>query len=408
MITEPLWGCLMSHLKDECPGFCKFEWEKACIRKHKEPLLALIEERTGLSALLTPAQTKRLEVICATQKTCQCPGATCHRDLASHVPYWSEAQWRCLEKLSPADCRALCQQRLTCSRSRLADSATLGRISVAQLCKRSALCGCPSKSCEEHFTVLLAKYPDEDAGLRCAVEKLDCIGLCDNWGRGFQFHEACAEPRLAPLKRQGAHSKPYQRLLVRLLSEVNQPFSREYNRPGNYLYSSWLRAGEQTAKSEQTPDSRYVPTPQRAVDKMLEMAQIKPGDVLYDLGSGDGRIVITAAKRYGIRATGHEIDPRLVKLSQENAARAGVGHLATFQQADVFTLDLSGASVITLYLHPWLNEALKPQLRKLKPGSRIVAFKFGIKGAKPNQSWVFTTTPILRVIYQWVVPWQEE
>jgi ubiquinone/menaquinone biosynthesis C-methylase UbiE len=141
---------------------------------------------------------------------------------------------------------------------------------------------------------------------------------------------------------------------------------------------------------------------------MLEMAAIKPGDVLYDLGCGDGRIVITAAKKYGIKAVGFDIDPRRVQESIENVKKARVEHLVSIRQADVFTLDLSGASVVTLYLMPKLNVALMPQLRRLKPGSRILSYKFDMKGARPVRMYKDTFgTPALRVIYKWIVPWKE-
>jgi SAM-dependent methyltransferase len=156
-----------------------------------------------------------------------------------------------------------------------------------------------------------------------------------------------------------------------------------------------------------TPDVVFVPTPQKAVEKMLEMAKIKKGDVLYDLGCGDGRIVVTAAKKYGIRAFGFDINPQRIKESRENVRIAKVGHLVKIIHADIFTLDLSGANVITLYLLPQLNVKLMPQLRKLKRGSRIVSFDFDMVGAKPNQVYRDNFgTYHQRVIYKWIVPWQ--
>jgi SAM-dependent methyltransferase len=160
---------------------------------------------------------------------------------------------------------------------------------------------------------------------------------------------------------------------------------------------------------DRSPDVVFVPTPQLAVDKMLELANIQPGDVLYDLGCGDGRIVVTAAKKYGIKAVGFDIDPQRIKESQENVKKAGVEHLVTIKHADIFTLDLSPANVITLYLLPSLNVKLKPQLRKLKPGSRIVSFDFNMSGAKPAEVYKGNFgTNYQRVIYKWVVPWQEQ
>lgn len=132
-----------------------------------------------------------------------------------------------------------------------------------------------------------------------------------------------------------------------------------------------------------TPDVVYVPTPQPVVDKMLELAAVKSSDIVYDLGCGDGRIVVTAAKRYGVRAYGFDIDPARVAEAKENVARNGVGDLVTIEQKDIFTLDLSPASVVTLYLLPDLNVKLIPQLEKLEPGSRIVSHDFDMRGVKP-------------------------
>ena len=139
------------------------------------------------------------------------------------------------------------------------------------------------------------------------------------------------------------------------------------------------------AETERTPDVVYVPTPQPVVDRMLQMAQVKKSDVVYDLGCGDGRIVITAAKRYGTRAYGFDIDPQRVSEAKANVKAAKVEDLVTIEQQDIFTLDLSPASVVTLYLLPKLNVRLIPQLEKLAPGSRIVSHDFGMEGVKPVQ-----------------------
>jgi len=125
-------------------------------------------------------------------------------------------------------------------------------------------------------------------------------------------------------------------------------------------------------------DTPYVTTPQNVVDAMLGLAGVKPGDTLLDLGSGDGRIVTTAAQRFGVKGTGIEIDPRLIKLARENAQTAGVADKATFREQDLFTTDLSGYSVITIYLLPDVNKKLKPALQKLKPGTRIVSHDWGM------------------------------
>ena len=135
----------------------------------------------------------------------------------------------------------------------------------------------------------------------------------------------------------------------------------------------------------QAPDVVFIPTPQDVVDKMLELAKVKKDDLVYDLGCGDGRIVVTAAKRYGCKAVGYDIDPQRVEESLENVEKNNVGHLVRIEQKDIFTLDLSEADVITLYLLPELNVELIPQLEKLKPGSRIVSHDFGMEGVQPDK-----------------------
>jgi ribosomal protein L11 methylase PrmA len=124
---------------------------------------------------------------------------------------------------------------------------------------------------------------------------------------------------------------------------------------------------------------------------MLELAKITKNDLVYDLGCGDGRIVVTAAKKYGCKAIGYDIDPQRVKESQENVRKNGVEQLVKIEQKDIFTLDLSKANVITLYLLPELNVALIPQLEKLKPGSRIVSHDFGMEGTIPDKAVTITS-----------------
>jgi tRNA G37 N-methylase Trm5 len=128
----------------------------------------------------------------------------------------------------------------------------------------------------------------------------------------------------------------------------------------------------------------YVPTPQDVVERMLELAQVKKGDVVYDLGSGDGRIVVTAAKKYGVKAIGFEIDPERIKESQENIKKAGVGHLVEIRQQDIRTVDLSPASVLTMYLLPEVNLMIRPNIwKQMKPGSRVVSHDFDMCDWKP-------------------------
>jgi SAM-dependent methyltransferase len=144
----------------------------------------------------------------------------------------------------------------------------------------------------------------------------------------------------------------------------------------------------------------FVPTPQEVVDKMIELAGVKKGDVVYDLGSGDGRIVITAAKK-GARAVGFDVDGDLVKESRENIRKAGVHELAEIRQQDILTVDLSGASVVTMYLLPDVNLKLRPNvLSQMKPGSRVVSHAFDMGDWKPDK----TERVNGRTIYLWTVP----
>jgi cyclopropane fatty-acyl-phospholipid synthase-like methyltransferase len=131
----------------------------------------------------------------------------------------------------------------------------------------------------------------------------------------------------------------------------------------------------------------FVPTPIEVVDRMLELAEVKKGDVVYDLGSGDGRIVIRAAKKYGVRAVGIESDATLIAKARKAADAQGVSHLVEFRDEDALKADLSRATVVTLYMLPWFNEAMKPSFKKyLKPGARIVAHDFGIAGWEPDKT----------------------
>lgn len=151
-------------------------------------------------------------------------------------------------------------------------------------------------------------------------------------------------------------------------------------------------------------DVIWVPTPQTMVEKMLDIAQVTPQDTLLDLGSGDGRTVITAAKR-GLKAEGIEYNPDMAELARRNAAKEGVSDRATFSTADLFESDLSKASVITMFLLPTINETLRPKILELKPGTRIVSNSFRMGDWQPDQTAVVTDnctnycTALL-----WVVP----
>jgi len=175
-----------------------------------------------------------------------------------------------------------------------------------------------------------------------------------------------------------------------------------------------FEAQPEPSKPKKQPDVIYVPTPQEVVDKMLELAEVKRGDIVYDLGCGDGRIVVTAAKKFGVKATGVDIDPQRVKEARDNVKTNGVSHLVTIKEADIFELDFSDATVVTLYLLPELNVRLMPKLAKLKPGTRIVSNDFDMRGAKPklivNMPGTYDSefADMHRTIYKWVVPWEPE
>jgi len=155
------------------------------------------------------------------------------------------------------------------------------------------------------------------------------------------------------------------------------------------------------AVATQQPDVIFVPTPQEVVDKMLEIAKVGKGDVLYDLGSGDGRIPVTAAKRFGIKAVGIDIDPQRIAEANENAKKNGVAKLVTFKQEDLFKTKFSDATVVTLYLLPDLNVKLRPRLlSELKPGTRIVSHQFDMGTWKPERKLELNG----RTIYLWTVP----
>jgi SAM-dependent methyltransferase len=148
-------------------------------------------------------------------------------------------------------------------------------------------------------------------------------------------------------------------------------------------------------------DVPYVPTPEPVVERMLELAKVTKNDLLYDLGSGDGRIVIKAAQKYGARGVGVDIDPQLVQKANNNAKAAGVSDRVEFRQQNLFDMDLSKATVVTLYLLPQINLKLRPQLLKqLKPGTRIVSHAFDMGEWKPEQ----TVQVGGNTIFVWTVP----
>jgi len=173
------------------------------------------------------------------------------------------------------------------------------------------------------------------------------------------------------------------------------------------VFTALLAAGPAAAQAQaqkaapRTPDVIFVPTPHEVVEDMLRLVDVKKGDVLYDLGSGDGRIPIAAAKMYGVRAVGIDIDPARIAEAQDNAKKAGVTHLVEFRQADLFMSNFREATVVTLYLLPELNVKLRPRLwAELKPGTRIVSHQFDMGDWKAEKKLESSG----RVIYFWTIP----
>jgi methyltransferase family protein len=179
---------------------------------------------------------------------------------------------------------------------------------------------------------------------------------------------------------------------------------------GGALLSVFLAAGTALGQ-EKDLDTPYVQTPQSVVDKMLEIAKIGPDDYVIDLGSGDGRMVITAATRYGARGFGVDLDRRLVNLANRNAAKAGVAKRAVFYERDLFETDVSPATVMTLYLLPDVNLAIRSRLLKtLKPGTRVVSHDYDF-GDWPPDFQLEMPAPGKKVgarqiskVFYWVVP----
>jgi SAM-dependent methyltransferase len=156
------------------------------------------------------------------------------------------------------------------------------------------------------------------------------------------------------------------------------------------------------AQSDKTRlDVHYVPTPMAVVDRMLEMARLKRGEVLYDLGCGDGRIVVTAAKRYGIRGVGIDLDPQRIKEARANALKEGVEPTVQFRVGNLFEANLAQANVVTLYLLGSINQRLRPQLwRQLRVGSRVVSHAFAMGSEWPPEE---TDRGNGSSIYKWTI-----
>ena len=162
-------------------------------------------------------------------------------------------------------------------------------------------------------------------------------------------------------------------------------------------------AAEATARSPKKKlDVWYVPTPHEIVDRMLDLAKVRAGDVVYDLGCGDGRMVIAAAKKYGTRGVGVDLDPARIREARANAQQAGVETMVTFKVADMFETDIREATVVLLYLLPELNRRLKPKLfAQLRPGARVVSHDWDMGRDWPADQYVKLGTD---GIYLWIMP----
>jgi ribosomal protein L11 methylase PrmA len=177
------------------------------------------------------------------------------------------------------------------------------------------------------------------------------------------------------------------------------PFAADGRRP-----ASAPPAGQAATAQEaptRRPDVIYVPTPQEVVEAMLQVANVTKDDIVYDLGCGDGRIPVTAAKKYGARGIGIDIDPQRIKEANENVQKSGVADKVKIMNADLFTTDISEATVVTLYLLPSLNQKLMPKLKsELKPGTRIVSHAFDMGDWKPEKELDVNG----RKVYYWTIP----
>ena len=170
-------------------------------------------------------------------------------------------------------------------------------------------------------------------------------------------------------------------------------------------------AAAQNAAPRREPDVPYVPTTEPAVQAMLKLAEVQKTDVVYDLGCGDGRIVIAAAKNHGARGVGIDIDPVRIKEARENARKAGVEGSVRFEENDLFRSDIREATVVTLFLLPYINLKLRPKLLKdLKPGTRIVSNTFNMGDWKPDKEATVDNTNgeddsgLSQTLYLWTVP----
>ena len=186
-----------------------------------------------------------------------------------------------------------------------------------------------------------------------------------------------------------------------VLMSVGVAFAADHRMPAG---SSAQQAAAQTPATPRTPDVIYVPTPPEVVAAMLKVAKVTKNDLVYDLGCGDGRIVVAAARDFGARGVGIDIDPQRIREAQETVTQAGVGDRVKIVQADLFEADIHEATVVSLYLLPSLNLKIMPKLlRELKPGTRVVSHAFDMGDWKPDQQLDVDG----RNVYFWTIPAQK-
>jgi hypothetical protein len=191
------------------------------------------------------------------------------------------------------------------------------------------------------------------------------------------------EVTVLPLSADPQVAKPDRAPMIEMLNSIYT--SPVYANGTLYIAADKLYAIRRE-RAPRAPKALFVPTPPEVVDKMLALAGVRKNDVVVDLGSGDGRILISAAKSCGAKAVGYEIDPKLVSLSRERAVQAGLDKLVTIHEQDFFTADLSEATVVAAFLYPAVLEKLQPQWARLKPDTRIVTHTFEIPGAEPDET----------------------
>jgi tRNA G37 N-methylase Trm5 len=174
---------------------------------------------------------------------------------------------------------------------------------------------------------------------------------------------------------------------------------------GAIVYKERTNSGALAQEGQVVPEVPYVPTPTEVVEEMLKVAKVGKNDVVYDLGCGDGRIVITAAQKYGARGIGIDINPERIKESTENAKKAGVADRVKFVQQDLFETNFKEATVVTLYLLPAVNLRLRPKLlADLRPGTRVVSHAFDMGDWTPDQVIKVQGNQTERTVYYWVIP----